>query len=861
MLEEIFNNLSKKGTILITPNNRLALYLQNLIKDNFGDKSIAHKKIYPIRNWIEYLWNKTKSDKVYIKGISEELVWEKIITNSEVGKELVKPSSAVTEAIRAYRLIQQWSIDYSELNQYSYNHLDLKVYLEWEQSYIQHLTKKGWIDFYQIINTLISDVSITNLPNSVMLYGFDDLPKQYIKFLEAITNACVTVKTIECVPTVPKKFKASFVDFESELKSACNFVKQNPSSKVAIVIPELEKNKEKVESIIINSLDGYKYNISAPMPLSNYPLIEEAFNILGLLRRKINFNLFSSVLRSSFILIDDNTKFDLIKLELFFRSFRQAEFTWQDFSSKLVLYIEQTGFDKEKFASLFKVYQRMSDGKYKYEGLDVWCLYIKESLDLFGWPKIIDGNEDLLNAWNKLLEDFYNLNFIVGKVSFSQAISILKKLAFAAKFSSEDNRFANIEILGVLEACGMQYDYLWFTSLSNKVWPAQANPNSFLPHAVQKKYNLPRSSARRELYVAKTLTKRLANSVKEQVIFSYPEFIDGEKTQASALIDNIPSLDNIDKEIYIYNDKDSSRNLLYNTQEDNSTNILPNIKLHKFESLEQGASILKYQAECPFKAFAKVRLKAEHLPTPEFGISKAEKGNIIHQVLAYFWQDIKNLNNLLGLEDNIIDNKLVSYINLVLENWQAKGHKSLSPTYAKLEKAKILYTLRKLIELEKKRDDFSVYSIEQTHLVKIGPITFKTRIDRIDKVGEQYVLLDYKTGNISLAGWFGDRVTEPQLPLYLLTSNHEYIALAFIILRSDEIKFRGMAKIDSVLPSVTTLDKIRNNNKQDSWDNQITSWGTNIKKLADDFYNGKAKVNPKDNQVCNYCNLMSFCRV
>ena len=49
---------------------------------------------------------------------------------------------------------------------------------------------------------------------------------------------------------------------------------------------------------------------------------------------------------------------------------------------------------------------------------------------------------------------------------------------------------------------GLRFDHLWVMGLHHEAWPQSANPNPFLPIALQREHKLPHSSADRELEFA-----------------------------------------------------------------------------------------------------------------------------------------------------------------------------------------------------------------------------------------------------------------------------------------------------------------------------------------------------------------------
>ena len=65
------------------------------------------------------------------------------------------------------------------------------------------------------------------------------------------------------------------------------------------------------------------------------------------------------------------------------------------------------------------------------------------------------------------------------------------------------------------------------------------------------------------------------------------------------------------------------------------------------------------------------------------------------------------------------------------------------------------------------------------------------RLDRVDKIGDKLLIIDYKTGEVTPGNWLGDRPKDPQLPLYLLASDPRAHGCAFAQIKGGNIRFIG----------------------------------------------------------------------
>ena len=96
-------------------------------------------------------------------------------------------------------------------------------------------------------------------------------------------------------------------------------------------------------------------------------------------------------------------------------------------------------------------------------------------------------------------------------MNLAQVTGWLRERPRNTQFQVEDEG-APVQVMGMLEAAGLRFDHLWIMGLHDETLPAPANPNPFLPSALQRQHHLPHSSAARELEFASTMMDRLLGS-------------------------------------------------------------------------------------------------------------------------------------------------------------------------------------------------------------------------------------------------------------------------------------------------------------------------------------------------------------
>jgi ATP-dependent helicase/DNAse subunit B len=128
--------------------------------------------------------------------------------------------------------------------------------------------------------------------------------------------------------------------------------------------------------------------------------------------------------------------------------------------------------------------------------------------------------------------------------------------------------------------------------------------------------------------------------------------------------------------------------------------------------------------------------------------------------------------------------------------------------------------------------------------------------------------MDYKTGFHSMNGWFKERLSEPQLPLYAAISHdteHPFSSIGFAQIKQGDMRFKSVVSenhlyAEKSVPGFMSVARIHNALAPSTWQALMTHFKQSLEKLADDFCNGSAVVDPLSISVCTTCDLKTVCR-
>jgi probable DNA repair protein len=474
-----------------------------------------------------------------------------------------------------------------------------------------------------------------------------------------------------------------------------------------------------------------------------------------------------------------------------------------------------------------------------------WSREFSKLLEAFGWPgdRTLSSREhQVLEAWLGVLSSLAALDVAALPISSAQSLARLQQIAAGVPFQVE-NEGEPVQIMGLIEASGLRFDRLWIMGLHDEALPAAASPNPFIPLSLQREYGLPHASPGRELQFSTRLIGRLLSSAPG-IVLSYPETEGDRALSPSPLVRGAwqapapgPMPDN-----WITRMRGSVK------LEELSDQQAPPIEADASQQ-PGGASLFKDMAACPFRAFAKHRLGARPLEETDLGLNYKDRGNTVHRALQFIWTELGSHARLMELSADELQESIARNVGAAL-------HQLGIGLGRRLEQRRLQNLLDQWLEIEKSRAAFVVLEPEEDRLVTLGGLQVRTRVDRIDELasgGE--IILDYKTGQVKSTGWDTDRPDEPQLPLYCVTSERPLRGVAFALIRTGELAFRGITENEAVLPGIKRMST-----EPVSLADLVAGWRRILERLAADYSSGLATVDPKQG-ACDHCELTALCRI
>jgi ATP-dependent helicase/nuclease subunit B len=864
------------NALILVPNNRLRNHLLRAFAVEQRAQAWLKPNIQSLSQWLESQWEALQNRGVSYSclkiatPVQRQMQWEAAIKNSALGATLLQPKPLAQQADSAFKNLELWQLCGSIASDYfSDTKSNSAQFVVWAQEFKHALKLQSCITLetsYALIAQAFNQGDLPKL-DKIYLEGFDDLPPLMQSILATGTHKLIRLPNQTAVQTQITRTQIDTAEAEicaAALWSKAQLQQAPETALIGIVVPNLGQCRDQVERIFTQVFEAHSllpnsprytlpFNFSAGKPLGSTPLICSLFDMLALQDNDWPLENLCNVLHSPFW--GDETQEAVARAHLIseLRKLGRISINTSDLrhcARKLEERIPE--FTILGLSNRFETVGNLLRRRFGNKTASEWLSVFDEILATMNWPgtRRLDSQEyQQLNQWFEVRDQFACIDNHSAPISYTQACRYLRELADKTPFQAQTPD-SPIQILGVLEAAGLQFSHLWVMGLSDNQWPPVPAPNTLLPLHLQREHNMPHASATRELEIAQGLTQRYKESA-QQVIFSSAHGDGDNELRPSALIRDIPLtplaeiLDQENSELdnhYVALQKSAQLEII---QDANGPPINKQ-ELGAQEPQRGGSGIFKYQAACPFEAFVRLRLGAKNPDEPVIGFNAAERGNLLHDSLAAIWRELKDSTALTMLDDSAVRTLVSNITQEIIGKAQARNPHKLGKVYCELEQKRLTQLLCEWLAGERERPAFEVIAIEQEQDIAFAGLTLKLRIDRIDQFSNgDRLLIDYKTGNASAKSWQGERFTEPQLPLYAVT-NGNIAAISFAQINRKVQKWDGLGELHD-----TSLDQA-GIKLADDWQVQLQEWQTQLQQLASDFIAGDARVDFKDITLQSY---------
>ncbi|MGP0564705.1 MULTISPECIES: PD-(D/E)XK nuclease family protein [unclassified Nitrospina] len=866
------------NTLILTVNVRLARWLT--LQHN-RNQSASHKvwdtpSIIPFDAWLKETWIASWPRQHVLSSLQAQKLWERIIQDDVQSERLdiMHFQGAAQDAAKAYELIQQYEVaDKPDLFNLSD---EATAYYRWQTQYRDRLRRWDALDAAELLPAVQKSMEggTIPVPLSITLAGFDEITPQLQRFINFLKTRNVKIFWYPDEPPSSEKVLSTkkdqwkgevrrYPDPKTEVIQCARWIRSvmQPGKTIGIVVTKMDDYREMLvrelkaelapESVYCWQGKEAPFNISLGTSLTQERMVDLALQLLACPRPVFSTLMVSQILRSPYFADWVKEESARLNWDLILRRHHPVRVTLNQ------LFKLKNLQDNPGFSSFLDKWKNWLDSKGTRRPSE-WGKAIARLLHEMNWPRggrgLSSREFQIHDAWNECLDELATLDGVSGNIDRATVMTTLTHIV-RDKIFQPKTREEPIQVVGLLESAGMQFDHVWILGCQADALPPHNDPNPYIPFTLQRKHNLPHCTPNRTLQFYETILFRLLNSSPE-IQISYPSLVKDRENLPSPLLSpwnewEPPAIEFSSNRLI---DQFQEHSILEEMADRSRIQVEP----EELETLRGGYAVLKHQAECPFRAFALHRLKIRDIQPKEVEMDALARGNLVHAILEGFWREVKTKQAL----DRLAADGTLSEVIQALVGDVLSANRNLffgQDEFRKLERQRLVNLVKEWLALEQAREDFEVVNTETPLEFSFDNLHLHLKIDRVDRVAKSNtVLIDYKTGrNFPTTGWHEDRIREPQLPLYCLA--HPSDAILFARVARSQCNFKGVGRDSLNLPGVK--NKSAEQGGFEDWDQAIEFWKSRLSATAQNFLQGSLEVDPLERQSpCNHCELPTLCR-
>lgn len=858
----------QSGGWLLTQNLRQARILRRLhdrAQMAAGREVWPTAQLLPLDAWLEMQWREAAAARPELPGLLQpaaaEWLWRQRVVRDAPG--LIDPAELAAKARSSWIRLRAHGGDVAGLERWPLTR-DQQAFASWARSVEAEHSDRHVRDPADLARLFVDAGALPPAGPSVLLTGFRRMTAAQSALVAGLRARGWSVDIEAPATSAAGTWRHAAADPAAEQGAALAWIRaqleRRPAGIHGLILPDLASRRGAVERALAGALQpelelpggaarDRVFDLAGGYPLIVQPVVEIAIAALECAGEPIRWATLSRLLRSPNIAGAAAERSARIQLDLELRTVEPA-LHWK--IAALCLRAERAG--AAEFARTLAAAANVTRGVAR-RSMGAWAEVFGACLTAWGWPggPQLDSNEfQAARAFSERLHELSRLDAVVPELTAAAALQELRR-AVTAPFQPERGEPAFF-VLDALDDPGLRFDSLWVAGLTAAAWPRPAAVDPLLPIEIQRSLGMPGVTAEDCVADARAVIGRW-QSQSAELVLSWPRRENDTDVDGSPLIPDtaqaLPPMAALQSRDQLFH----AARILLPLPADPAPPRLPG-------AARGGARILELQSQCPFRAFAELRLGARPLEEPQAGIDRRTRGIILHRALQRFWSETGSRAALQVLDDAACADRVAARVDEALNEELPPGTSDRS---RRLERDWQSRAIGNLLALERSRPDFVVAEAERSMERELGGLVLKLQVDRVDRVGDELLVIDYKTGRATPTQWRGARMDAPQLPLYTVLHPGHPAGLAVATVTADGARFRGVANQAGVIDGLLPAARFKLTEDRESgfdWRQITEHWYAWLEGLAREHVAGRAEVDPRlAATTCRQCHLGALCRV
>lgn len=854
------------GGLLLTADLRQARILRRLYdraRLAKGMRAWASAQVLPLDAWLAQRWREAGSERPELPQALSPVVsrwlWRRLTARDAPG--LLDPGELGARARGSWLRLLAHGGDVAGLSRWPLTR-DQQAFAGWARAAERELGEHAACDAADLARLLLVHRALPDAGPPLLLAGFRRPTPAQSALFEALARRGWQVARLEAQPAGGAAWSHAAADPESEQQAMLGWLRarvdERPDGIHGLIVPDLALRRGAMARALAAALQpelelpgagrDLVFDLAGGMPLATQPVVEVAFDAIRCALGLADWTTVTRLLRSVHLAGGLTEREARLRLDVGLR----GSGAYPVAPAALAGAARRGA--APRLAELSSAAAARLAGPARRSAAD-WAEAFGGCLAAWGWPgeTVLDTTAwQSANRLRELLHELAKLAPFAHGFLAAEALRQLHELA-TAPFQAESGEPA-VFVLDAWEDPGLGFDSLWVAGLTASAWPRPVAVDPLLPIEAQRRLGVPHATAGDCVADARAIIAAW-RARSTALVLSWPRRENDTDVDGSPLVPaDLPPMPPVPEPV--------TRERLWHgaavlepVGEDRAPPLAPG-------QARGGARVLELQSQCPFRAFARLRLRAEPLEEPQPGIDRRVRGQLLHRALEWLWSELGSQQALLALDPAGCDRLAMRAIDRAIADVapDGAGERALG-----LEREWQQRAICNLLELERARPPFRVAETERELSGRIGGLELSLRVDRVDETGGGLLVIDYKTGAVRGAPWRGARMDAPQLPLYAVLHPRRPAGIALAQAGAAGAALTGVGSEELQVAGVMPAAEFKLTEERETgfgWRQVMDHWWAWLERLAHDHADGKAGVDPKlGSTTCRHCHLGALCRV
>jgi probable DNA repair protein len=832
------------NSVVLTSSRRLARTLREHFNANMAAQGHAAWATPDIHFWKDWLQRRViespaPDSRRPLSPAASLVLWERCLRR-QLDDQILSLNGLARQALAAWRALVEWQVPHEAVIRTARSR-DQRAFAAAYDDYRRLLGRNAWFDPAELPLLGMDTIreAATPVPARVFACGFDR-PSPLVRDLYAgLRAAGADLQVVARPPDGGMRRSVSFVDDDAELRAAGRFARdilsERPDATVGIVVSELEQDAAKVARLVREGFaPGWQgagpnhadaVEVSYGRHLGDYPAIAAALLFLRWPSMRLRAAEVSLILRSPFLMNEDVGV--IAELERRLRGLPDRDWSIPELVAALSAGEDPAGVRArlDRLAAL--VGDRLPAGARRS------TTDLAETFDALlrraGWPGgESPGSEEyqLVNRFRELVNEFAGTGEALGEITWLEGSRLLTRMAADTVFQPEGDG-AQVQVMGPLEAAGLEFDELFVCRCDADRWPAASQPSSLLSRALQTEYDMPDATPGDTLDYARTVLARLSASAP-RVTFSW------SRTDLDAIRVASPLLAALDAahDDALEDEPGWYAAGLCGLADLTVADSDPVPAVVATESVGGGAGTVNLQWREPFSAFAVGRLGVRDLEAFQPGLTPIRRGNLLHDALRRLYSDRPERAQLASMTADERSARIGAAVDAALVSVRSIADPVLG-RLLDLESRRMRELLGDVVATDLARAPFAIAEVERRMEFVHAGVKLILQADRIDRLADgSFLIIDYKTGRTRN---LIDRDGEPldaQVFVYATAMDAPVGGLALLHVHRHGIAYKALGSGIDELPI-----------HSDEWRANLDRWRRTVQVAIEAIARGDVRVN------------------